>query len=180
LKRTIHTIGHSTHTLEEFLALLQSCKIKHLADVRRFPGSRKFPQFDHENLEAALSAAGIGYTHLEELGGRRKAQPGSRNTRWRNAGFRGYADYMETAEFNNGLDRLEALALQAPTVYMCAEAVWWSCHRALVSDRLKVKGWTVLHIMAPGKTQEHPYTAAARVEGNRVFYDEKELFDRWP
>jgi len=176
-KHTIYTIGHSTRSVDDFIAMLCSFHISTLADVRRFPGSRKFPQFDKELLEHSLEKSHISYVHLEALGGRRKVSRDSRNTRWRNASFRGYADYMETEAFEKGMAALEAMAVQAPLAYMCAEAVWWSCHRALISDYLKAKGWTVLHIMDAGKVQEHPYTAASRVAGGRVLYFDKGLFD---
>jgi len=174
-RHAIYTIGHSNHSLDDFMAMLQSFAIKNLIDIRRLPGSRKFPQFDQENLEAALTEHGIRYLYMNELGGRRKVRKDSKNNRWRNDSFRAYADYMETEDFERAILRLETLASQHPTAYMCAEAVWWRCHRSLVSDYLKAKGWTVLHIMAPGKTQEHPYTSPARIVGDHVVYtDESE------
>lgn len=176
-EHTVYTIGHSTHSLDDFIAMLQSFAIKNLVDIRGLPGSRKFPQFDKENLERSLEEYGIQYTHLKELGGRRKVHKDSKNTRWRNASFRGYADYMETEVFEKGIEELEAIALQAPTVYMCAEAVWWRCHRSMVSDYLKAKSWTVRHIMAIGKAEEHSYTSPARVVGDRVFYSDNDLFN---
>lgn len=169
-ERIIYTIGHSTRTQEEFIQLLQSFGVMMVVDIRRFPGSRKYPHFNKKTLAAALQEAGIGYTHLEELGGRRKVQKDSKNDRWRNASFRGYADYMETKEFKDAAAELIAIALKQPTAYMCSEAVWWRCHRSMVSDYLKAKGWKVLHIMRVGKVEEHPYTSPARVEGERVFY----------
>lgn len=175
-KATIYTIGHSTHSTEEFIALLQAFDIQVLVDIRRFPGSRRYPDFNRENLTEALQKAGIDYRHLEGLGGRRKVQPNSKNDRWRNSSFRGYADYMETVEFKNAVTTLEAIATQQPTAYMCAEAVWWRCHRALVSDYLKAKGWTVCHIMPTSKVEEHPYTSPARIENSNVFYYDKNLF----
>jgi len=123
-KNIVYTIGHSTHSLSEFLAMLRSFGIKTLVDIRRFPGSRKLPQFDKENLEAALEENGIRYIPMKNLGGRRKVHKDSKNTRWRNASFRGYADYMETEEFVRGVEALEAIALESSTAYMCAEAVW--------------------------------------------------------
>lgn len=177
-KHIVYTIGHSTHSLDEFIAMLQSFRIKILADIRGLPGSRKFPQFDKENLEISLKENNIQYIHLKELGGRRKVHKDSKNNRWRNTSFRGYADYMETEGFEKGIAELEATALQAPTAYMCAEAVWWRCHRSMVSDYLKAKGWTVLHIMAVGKAEEHSYTSPARVAGNHVFYYDDELFNQ--
>lgn len=171
-KHTVYTIGHSTHTLEEFLEMLQSFKIKMVVDIRSFPGSRKFPQFNNENLKVSLPANDIGYIHLKELGGRRKVNKESLNTRWRNDSFRAYADYMETDSFERGMRQLEEIALQSPTAYMCSEAVWWRCHRSMVSDVLKAEGWKVLHIMGTGKSEEHPYTSPAIVADGKVRYRE--------
>lgn len=173
----VYTIGHSTHNLHDFLLMLQSFGVKELIDIRRFPSSRKFPHFNKENLEEALKNNGIRYLHVVELGGRRKVQKDSKNSRWRNDSFRGYADYMETEDFKKAITQLETIALNKPTAYMCSEAVWWRCHRSLVSDYLKAKGWTVLHIMAADKAEEHPYTSPARVEGEHVFYADKDLFN---
>ena len=167
---TIYTIGHSTRSFAEFLDMLQSFDIKILADIRSLPGSRKFPQFDKENLKISLEEAGTQYIHLADLGGRRKVKKDSKNNRWNNDSFRGYADYMETEEFESAIFKLEHIALEQPTTYMCSEAVWWRCHRSMVSDYLKAKGWTVLHIMAIGKVQEHKYTAPARIVDDNVFY----------
>ncbi len=170
---TIYTIGHSTRSLEEFLNMLQSFNIKILADIRSLPGSRKYPQFNKEDLKISLENVGIQYIHLADLGGRRKVKKDSKNNRWNNASFRGYADYMETEEFKNGIVKLEHIALEQSTAYMCSEAVWWKCHRSMVSDYLKAKGWTVLHIMAIAKVQEHKYTSPARmVDGNVLYSDE--------
>ena len=173
----VYTIGHSTHSLDDFVQMLRSFNIRVLADVRRFPGSRKYPQFNKENIEAALKKNDIQYTHIEALGGRRKVQRDSKNDLWRNDAFRGYADYMETGAFEKAVEELEAIALQHPTAYMCSEAVWWRCHRSMISDYLKAKGWAVWHIMAAGKAEEHPYTSPARVVGARVFYSDKNLFN---
>jgi len=170
---TIYTIGHSTRSISIFLDMLNSFGIKILADIRRLPGSRKFPQFDKDNLKISLQERGIQYIYLCDLGGRRKAKKDSKNIRWNNPSFRGYADYMETIEFKNAIIHLEHIALEAPTVYMCSEAVWWRCHRSMVSDDLKAKGWTVLHIMATGKVQEHKYTAPARIVDDNVFYSDE-------
>lgn len=170
----IYTIGHSTHTIEVFIAMLQSFDIKTIVDIRRFPGSRKFPQFDQENLKTALEEVGIQYISMLELGGRRKPNKDSKNTSWKNESFRGYADYMETTAFSNAVVKLEKIGLLQTTAYMCSEAVWWRCHRSMVSDYLKAKGWNVLHIMGIDKVQEHKYTAPAKVVGSNVFYyDEK-------
>ena len=172
----IWTIGHSTRSLDEFLALLHSFHIRLLADIRNYPGSRRYPHFNKEALEVSLPANSIQYLHLKELGGRRKPVEGSTNTAWRHNAFRGYADYMQTDEFKKAIEILEAAAQKQATAYMCSEAVWWSCHRALVSDYLKWKGWTVLHIMDIGKATEHPYTQPARIVDGRLRYDEPDLF----
>lgn len=171
-QHTIYTIGHSTHTLAEFIDILQSIGIQTLVDIRRFPGSRKYPQYNKGNLEIELPANHINYIYLEGLGGRHKLQKDSRNTAWHNLSFRAYADYMESVEFEKAIATLESIALESQTVYMCSEAVWWRCHRALVSDYLKAKGWNVLHIMGEGKVQEHTYTSPAKVIGDRVYYNE--------
>ena len=150
--------------------MLQSFSISLVADIRNFPGSRRYPQFNKDNLENSLKQAGVNYIHMKELGGRRKPLPDSINTNWRNEAFRGYADYMQTDEFKNAMNKLEELASTQATAYMCSEAVWWRCHRALVSDYLKVKGWTVMHIMGIGKEQEHPYTKAATIVDGKLQY----------
>jgi len=169
-EKIIYTIGHSTHTLEEFVAMLKSFNIELLADIRSFPGSRKFPHFNKENLPASLAENNIEYIHLRNLGGRRKVNPDSCNTGWRVAAFRGYADYMETESFKKAIQELEQIASQKRVAYMCAEAVWWRCHRSLVSDYLKNEGWTVLHIMGVGKSTEHSYTAPAKIIDGKLDY----------
>lgn len=177
-KHKIYTLGHSTHRVEEFIDMLKSFSIKVVADIRRFPGSRKYPHFNKEQLEAELKKCEINYTHIEGLGGRRKARIDSKNIRWRNESFRGYADYMETEEFENAVSMLEIIALKQPTAFMCSEAVWWRCHRSMVSDYLKAKDWIVLHIMAIGKAEEHPYTSPVRIIGSHVSYAETDLFNQ--
>lgn len=167
---TIYTIGHSTHTLEEFVAMLKSFNIQTLVDIRSLPGSNKFPQFNKENLEIALPTEGIQYLLKLDLGGRRRVKKDSHNTRWRKDAFKGYADYMETDEFKTAVQELEEIAEASITCYMCAEAVWWRCHRSMVSDYLMAKGWNVQHIMGVGKVQLHHYTEPARVVGDEVFY----------
>jgi uncharacterized protein (DUF488 family) len=188
---TIWTIGHSNRSLEEFLALLTAFEIDVLADVRRFPGSRKHPHFNQESLEKSLAAAGISYEFFPELGGRRKPRPDSPNTAWRNESFRAYADYMETDEFQMGVDRLlhlvnspvtlsgdlrpplaEAHAAGRRVAIMCSEAVWWRCHRSLIADYLKSHGVAVEHILSPKKSEPHPYTTAARLVNGRLSYVE--------
>jgi len=169
-EKIIYTIGHSTHTLEEFVAMLKSFNIELLADIRSFPGSKKFPHFNKENLPASLAENNIEYIHLRNLGGRRKVNPESCNTGWRVAAFRGYADYMETENFEKAIKELEQIASAKRVAYMCAEAVWWRCHRSLVSDYLKNEGWTVLHIMGVGKSTEHSYTAPAKIIDGKLDY----------
>ncbi|RNI33857.1 DUF488 domain-containing protein [Hanamia caeni] len=172
-QKIIYTIGHSTHTLEEFIAMLKSFNIELLADIRSFPGSRKFPHFNKENLPASLAENNIEYIHLKNLGGRRKVNPESCNTGWRVAAFRGYADYMETENFEKAIKELEQIASEKRVAYMCAEAVWWRCHRSLVSDYLKHNGWTVLHIMGVNKSTEHPYTAPAKIMNGKLNYSKE-------
>lgn len=176
-KQLIYTVGHSVHSLEYFIEILNSFKIEMLVDIRRFPGSKRYPWFNRENLEIHLRENSIGYAHLEELGGMRKVQPDSINSRWRNESFRGYADYMQTGEFVAAIEKLEDIAREKITTFMCSEAVWWNCHRAMVSDYLKAKGWKVEHIMNVGKTEEHPYTSQARISDGKVFYSDESLFD---
>jgi uncharacterized protein (DUF488 family) len=167
---TLWTIGHSNRSIEDFIDLLQAQRITRVADVRRFPGSRKNPQFNPTELEHALASSGIGYTPLPELGGRRAPRPDSPHTAWRNEAFRGYADYMDTPEFAAGAERLAGLAREDRAAAMCAEGVWWRCHRSMIADDFKAHGWTVLHIMGPGEPREHPYTAPARVEDGELRY----------
>jgi uncharacterized protein (DUF488 family) len=167
---TLWTIGHSTRSLAEFVALLKDNAIEVLADVRHFPGSRKYPHFNVEPLQHGLRDAGIRYEAFTELGGRRKVQPDSPNTAWRHPAFRGYADYMQTEAFHAGIERLKALASKQRTAIMCSEAVWWRCHRGLISDLFKLHGTRVLHIMGPASPAEHPYTSAARVVDGHLDY----------
>ncbi len=167
----IWTIGHSTRTIDEFISLLKENEIKFLVDVRAFPSSKRYPQFNKEALKESLNAHGIRYEHFPELGGKRKSKPDSRNTAWRNASFRGYADYMETEQFQNGIERLLEVAAEAgPTAIMCAEAVWWRCHRSLIADYLTARGVEVLHILGANKVEPHPYTSAARIVNGELSY----------
>lgn len=166
----IWTIGHSTHPLEVFVETLTSFNIEVLVDVRSFPGSRRYPHFNQEGLKLSLPAAGIEYRHFPDLGGRRRARPDSNNMAWRNKTFRGYADYMESPEFGVGMMRLQALAGKSRTAIMCAEAVWWRCHRSLIADYLKARGVRVNHIMAMGKSEIHPFTSAARIVNGELSY----------
>jgi uncharacterized protein (DUF488 family) len=172
----IWTIGHSTRDIEAFISLLEENGIKLLADVRTLPGSRRYPQFNKEALGESLKARRICYEHFPELGGRRKAKPESRNTAWRNASFRGYADYMETEQFHTGIQRLLNLAREGgPAVIMCAEAVWWRCHRSLISDYLKSHGIAVMHILDSNKIESHSYTSAACIVNGKLSYGSDSL-----
>jgi len=169
--KSIWTIGHSTRTFEEFIALLHAFKIELIADVRNYPGSRKYPQYNKDALEVALPQNNIQYLHLKNLGGRRKPDRDSKNIGWRHVAFRGYADYMETAAFKEGIEELQKVAAKQRTAYMCSEAVWWRCHRAMISDYLKLHGWNVMHIMNIGKAEEHPYTSPARIINGALNYE---------
>ena len=169
-KVKIWTIGHSTRTFDEFIELLRSNDIEAVADVRSLPGSRKFPQFNAEEMAVSLPEDGIEYIPFKILGGRRKVRPDSRHTVWRHKAFRGYADYMDTPQFLEGIAELIELAARKHTAIMCAEAVWWRCHRSMIADHLKASGVTVEHIMDNGKNVIHPYTAAARIENGKLAY----------
>jgi uncharacterized protein (DUF488 family) len=166
----IWTIGHSTRELEEFLGLLAKFGVEVLADVRSFPGSRRYPQYGREALEASLEARGIAYYWLSALGGRRRTSPGSPNTAWRNPAFRGYADYMSTAEFALGLEQLLQVASKARTVIMCAEALWWRCHRSRIADALCVRGVEVIYIIDGRHETVHPMTSPARIVQGKLSY----------
>lgn len=167
---TIWTIGHSTRTLEEFLSLLQAYGVEAIADVRSFPGSRKYPHFGQELLAESLRERGFGYEWFQKLGGRRRARPDSPNTVWRNVSFRGYADYMETPAFQEAVEVLLDHAATARTALMCAEAVWWRCHRSMIADHLCVHGIEVVHILDERNQKLHPMTAPARVVDGRLTY----------
>jgi uncharacterized protein (DUF488 family) len=166
----VWTIGHSTRTESEFLALLAEHDIAAVADVRRYPGSRRLPQFGRDLLAAALDAHGLAYRWLPELGGRRRPAPDSASTAWRNPGFRGYADYLQTEPFAEGLTELVSMACGLRTAIMCAEALWWRCHRGLIADVLRWNGCEVWHILGPGTTVLHPYTSAASIRQGRLSY----------
>jgi uncharacterized protein (DUF488 family) len=166
----IWSIGHSSHPLAVFLDLLRGRSIERIADVRRYAGSRAHPHFNPVPLSAALSSAGMDYCPFPELGGRRTPNPASTNTVWRHPAFRGYADYMETPDFRAGLERLLHVAGERKTAILCAEALWWRCHRSLIADTLKAQGCQVLHLMSDGKVVEHPYTSAARITNGELRY----------
>jgi uncharacterized protein (DUF488 family) len=169
---TIYTIGHSTRSLEEFLSLLRAHGITRLGDVRTVPKSRRHPHFAGEALAMSLESAGIAYRHLPALGGLRKPRRDSKNSAWRHEGFRGYADYMESNEFENAISDLIAWAdaAESRTVIMCAEAVWWRCHRQLVADALVARNVSVQHIQTATSAPEHKLTEFARINGIRVGY----------
>ncbi len=164
------TIGHSTRGIDSFVELLQAHGVKELVDVRTIPRSRHNPQFNQESLPKSLEEAGIGYAHLPELGGLRRARRDSPNTGWRNASFRGFADYMQTPEFAAGIEKLLARARRRRVAIMCAEAVPWRCHRSLIADALQVRGCKVEHIMSGKKCQEHTITPWAKVRGTEITY----------
>lgn len=166
----IYTVGHGNRTLDELVEALRSQRIEQLVDVRSFPGSRRHPQFGRQQLERTLPEHGIAYTWVRDLGGRRRPRPDSPHTGWRVEAFRAYADYMETPEFAAGLDELVRLARESPTAYMCAERLWWQCHRRLISDALTVRGMDVVHILDAQKSEPHKLTDFLRVEDGRLFY----------
>ena len=165
------TVGHSTQSLDQFLRLLTAHDIEAVADVRRYPGSRRWPHFAREPLAESLAVRGLGYEWFPELGGRRAPHADSANTAWRSAAFRGYADYMATEPFAEGLARLADLGCGLRTAIMCAEAVWWRCHRALIADGLRWAGFEVCHILGLTSSVPHPYTSAARITGGLLSYE---------
>jgi uncharacterized protein (DUF488 family) len=167
---TLYTIGHSTRTLEEFLDLLQAHGIQELVDVRTIPQSRRYPHFGKDTLAVALKVAGIVYTHLPQLGGLRHTTKDSVNTGWRNLSFRGYADYMATNAFEEGLQALKAIAEQRISAIMCAEAVPWRCHRSLIADALTEQGWRVLHISSKTTAKPHEFTPFLTVQNGKLIY----------
>jgi uncharacterized protein (DUF488 family) len=169
-KGTLWTIGHSTRAWDAFVAMLDAAAIEVLVDVRRFAGSRRNPQFSGEAMADALPQAGIDHLPLPQLGGRREPRPDSTNSAWRNSSFRGYADYMAMPDYRAARDRLAALARSRRVAVMCAEAMWWQCHRSLIADDFKADGWQVIHLLAPGRAEEHPYTSAARIVEGRLVY----------
>ena len=171
---TLWTIGHSTRPWDVFVGMLREAGIAVVADVRRFAGSRRHPQFSGTAMAAALPVEGIAYLPLPALGGRRPPRPDSPNTAWRNTSFRGYADHMGSAEYRDARALLADTALSHRTAVMCAEAMWWQCHRGLIADDFKASGWEVLHLLAPGRSEPHPYTGAARIVDGRLDYSAPE------
>jgi len=164
------TVGHSTRSLDELVALLQEHGVEAVADVRTAPGSRRLPHFSRPALAALLPPRGLDYVHLPELGGFRRPRPDSPNDGWQNRSFRGYADYMWTAEWLEGLERLVALAADRKVAAMCAEALPWRCHRSLIADALVARGMTVTHLLGPGEARSHELTPFASVNGDRITY----------
>ncbi|MDL0441622.1 DUF488 domain-containing protein [Stutzerimonas frequens] len=169
---TVWTIGHSTRSLEQLVELLRHHQIEAIADVRRFPGSRRLPQFGEAALREGLEAHGLHYQWIGELGGRRRPLKDSPNLAWRNSSFRGYADHLRSDEFDRGLQHLLEMAAQRRTAMMCAEVLWWRCHRSLVSDVLKMRGIEVLHIQDEKPPAAHPFTAPARLVDGQLSYAE--------
>lgn len=168
----IHTVGHSNREIDEFIELLKKNNIEVLIDVRKLPGSTKYPHFNQDQLSTALNSVDIAYVYLKELGGRRKQNKDSINTIWKNKSFQAYADHMHTAEFLKGIEILLEYANKKRVALMCAEAVWWRCHRALIADYLKSTGIEVYHIMSATSNKLHPFTSAARIRDGKLFYYE--------
>jgi uncharacterized protein (DUF488 family) len=173
MKSLVYTVGHSNRTFDEFLALLNTNGVATLVDVRMYPGSFKFPHFHKDYMIKELTANGIFYRHIDNLGGRRKPRSDSKNAAWRNESFRGYADYMETEDFQEGFSTLLSHIHNNVTAFMCSEALWWQCHRALIADLLKSYDYRVIHILSAGKLQEHPYTKAASIVNGKLSYEGK-------
>jgi uncharacterized protein (DUF488 family) len=169
-KKPVCTIGHATRPIEQFIGLLKENEIGCVLDIRTVPRSRHNPQFNRDTLPASLAAAGIEYRHLAGLGGLRHARPDSPNGGWRNASFRGYADYMQTPEFAQNVEAVAGLSQTVRCVLMCAESVPWRCHRSMVADALVVRGVPVEHIMGPHKRKPHTLTPFAQVEGTQLSY----------
>jgi uncharacterized protein (DUF488 family) len=166
----IYTVGHSSHSAEEFLALLEAHRIQQVADVRSLPRSRRYPQFTREALDEFLAAHEVAYRHFPALGGMRTPRADSTNTAWQHQGFRGYADYMQLKTFDDGLDALLRFAREGRTAVMCAEAMWWECHRQLLSDALIVRDVPVQHILTAAIAKPHELSGFARVDGRKVIY----------
>ena len=170
----LYTVGHSTHNIAPFLSLLAQHQIAILIDVRAFPGSRRWPQFNHAELKASVEEAGVSYEWLKVLGGRRRSSiHDSPHTAWQHAAFRAYADYADTAEFAAGIKQLGELAKARPSAIMCSEGLWWRCHRRIIADHMTVAGWEVWHIMPDGKLTAHSIPGFARIHEGRMIYDGK-------
>ncbi len=172
MTRALYTVGHSTHPSETFLSLLVQHEIAVLADVRSFPSSRRWPQFNQDQLQASLEHGGIAYQWFKTLGGRRRSQlHDSPHTAWQHAAFRSYADHADTAEFKAGIEQLSEFPAAQRSAIMCSEGLWWRCHRRIIADHITVRGWQVWHIMPDGKLAAHSLPAFARVNGERIVYD---------
>ncbi|MEA2661003.1 MAG: hypothetical protein QOH08_575 [Chloroflexota bacterium] len=168
---TVYSIGHGTAAVEDFIRTLADADVRRLADIRSAPGSRRNPQFGQAALRETLARASIEYLHLPGLGGRRAPRDDSPHTGLRVAAFRGYADHMASDEFGTDYGRLQELARASPTAFMCAETLWWKCHRRLLADRMTADGWTVVQLRVGGPAEAHRLTDAARVEQGRLSYD---------
>ena len=168
---TIFTAGHSNRSIEDFIALLRDAGVAQAVDIRRYPASRKWPHFNAEALATTLPEAGIAYVGLAALGGRRRSNPDSRHTAWKNETFRAYADFLETPEARGAIEKLEEAARRLPSAFFCAEAVPWRCHRSLVADALVARGWTVTDLIGTGGGRPHVLPDFARVAGTDVIYD---------
>jgi uncharacterized protein (DUF488 family) len=167
----VYTIGFSNRVWEQTLEILHAFSIERLVDIRTLPGSKHTPQFNQEHLAATLPAAGVEYIHMKTLGGLRKPLKNlTINSAWRNSSFRGYADYMQSSEFESALNKLIVLMTEKRSVYACTEAVFWRCHRQLVSDALTVRGYRVGHIFSPAKVEEHSLTKFLKADGSSVTY----------
>jgi uncharacterized protein (DUF488 family) len=173
----VHTIGHSTRSIQQFIRLLKAHGVRRVIDVRTIPRSRHNPQFERARLSAALHNHHLHYRHFPGLGGLRRPRPDSLNTGWRNLSFRGYADYMQTREFEENLSRCIALAAREPAALMCAEAVPWRCHRSLIADALVVRGITVLEITSGARARPHELTRSAEASGTRLIYPSDDQSD---
>ena len=167
----IYSVGHGTRPIQDFVDVLRAVGVQALADIRSAPGSRRHPQFGQAALGTSLEDAGIEYVHLRGLGGRRDAAPDSRHIALRVDAFRGYADHMASADFATDYARLGTIAREKTTAFMCAETLWWRCHRRMLSDRLAVDGWEVVHLLAPGKAEPHRIWDVARVINGGLVYD---------
>ena len=170
MEKTLWTIGHSNRTIEEFIQILLHYSIERIVDIRRLPGSDKYPWFNQDRLRESLKENGIEYVYLYLLSGRRPQRKESPNTEWRNKSFRAYADYMETDEFREGISELEKYALEKRSAIMCSEVLWWRCHRSMVADYMKSLGWYVINIFSIDKAEEHPYTSVAKIIDGKLRY----------
>ncbi len=167
---TLWTIGHSTRNIGEFISILHHYNISQLVDVRSLPGSNKFPQFNKEELEISLKESNIEYIYLKELGGLRKKIKNSLPNNWKNKSFSNYADYMQTDEFKRGIHKLEIIAQKKPTAIMCSEILWWRCHRSMIADYMKNKGWNVINIQDKKINTPHPFTSVAKIIDGTLTY----------